>query len=107
MFHIRKSRVEYPYPEEFPGAFDSPNTSQWTANAALFYDTPKFSARVPLNYRSSYRLFAWTQNPDSSWYHDDPYRLAAAINYTPGKGKPRSPAGGKTPGTASYPKFGE
>src|SRR3546814_19379625 len=26
--HILKARVEYPYPEEFPGAFDSPNTSK-------------------------------------------------------------------------------
>src|SRR3546814_20723976 len=83
--HILKARVEYPYPEDFPGAFDSPNPSKWTANAALFYDTPKFSARVALTYRSSYRLFVWTHNPDYSWSHDDTSPPHAAVPYTPGK----------------------
>ncbi|WP_334185425.1 TonB-dependent receptor [Novosphingobium sp.] len=81
--HIFKARVEYPYPEDFPGAFDSPNTSKWTANATLFYDTPKFSARVAYNYRSSYRINIWTNNPEYSPYQADTYKLDAAINYTP------------------------
>ncbi len=105
--HILKARVEYPYPEEFPGAFDSPNTSKWTANAALFYDTPKFSARVALNYRSSYRLFVWTQNPDYSWYNDDTYRLDAAINYTPVKWMTLSLEGGNLLGHDVYRYFGK
>ena len=105
--HILKARVEYPYPEEFPGAFDSPNTSKWTANAALFYDTPKFSARVAFNYRSSYRLFVWTQNPDYSWYNDDTYRLDAAINYTPVKWMTLSLEGGNILGHDVYRYFGK
>lgn len=83
--HIFKARIEYPYPEDFPGAFDSPNTSKWTANAALFYDTPQFSARVAYNYRSSYRMGIWNQNPEYSPYQDATERLDAAINYTPVK----------------------
>ncbi|QDK33182.1 TonB-dependent receptor [Sphingomonas sp. IC081] len=81
--HIFKARIEYPYPEDFPGAFDSPNTSKWTANAALFYDTPQFSARVAYNYRSSYRMGIWTNNPEYSPYQGSTSKLDAAINYTP------------------------
>lgn len=80
---IFRGRIEYPYPEDFPGAFDATEVSKWTANAALYYDTPKFSARVAYNYRSPYRLFVWTENPEYSWYNDDTMRLDAAINYTP------------------------
>ncbi len=74
-----------PLPEDFPGAFDALNTSKWTANAALFYDTPKFSARVAYNYRSPYRLFVWTETPSYSWYNDTTSRLDAAVNFTPVK----------------------
>lgn len=81
--HIFKARIEYPYPEDFPGAFDSPNTSKWTANATLFYDTPKFSSRVAFNWRSSYRMGIWQENPEYSPYQDDTYKLDAAVNYTP------------------------
>lgn len=83
--YIGKARVEYPYPEDFPGAFDSPNTSKWTANAALYYDTPTFSARVAYNYRSSYRMGIWWENPEYSPYQDATQRLDAAINVTPWK----------------------
>ena len=83
--HIFEARIEYPYPEDFPGAFDSPNTSKWTANAALFYDTPQFSARVAYNYRSSYRMGIWNVNPEYSPYQAATERLDAAINYTPVK----------------------
>ncbi|MPT48649.1 MAG: TonB-dependent receptor [Sphingobium sp.] len=83
--YIGKARIEYPYPEDFPGAFDSPNTSKWTANATLFYDTPQFSARVAYNYRSSYRMGVYTDNPEYSPYNDKTQRLDAAINFTPVK----------------------
>lgn len=83
--HILKARIEYPYPEDFPGAFDSPDTSKWTANATLFYDTPKLSARVAYNWRSSYRINVWQNNPEYSPYQDDTFKLDAAINYTPVK----------------------
>ncbi len=83
--YIGKARVEYPYPEDFPGAFDSPNTSKWTANAALYYDTATFSARVAYNYRSSYRMGIWWENPEYSPYQDATQRLDAAINVTPYK----------------------
>lgn len=105
--HILKARVEYPYPEDFPGAFDSVNTSKWTANAALFYDTPKFSARVAMNYRSAYRLFVWPDNPAYSWYNDDTYRLDAAINYTPVKWMTLSLEGGNILGHDVYRYFGK
>lgn len=83
--YVGKARIEYPYPEDFPGAFDSPNTSKWTANAALYYDTPTFSARVAYNYRSSYRMGIWTETPEYSPYQDATQRLDAAINVTPYK----------------------
>ncbi|MEC3911926.1 TonB-dependent receptor [Sphingobium sp. CR2-8] len=90
--HIFKARVEYDDQEDFPGEFDSLNTSKWTANMELFYDTPKFSARVAYNYRSSYRLNVWL-DPNSGLDHDATYspynaateRLDAAVNFTPVK----------------------
>ncbi len=86
--HILKARVEYDDEESFPGEFDSPNTSKWTANATLFYDTPSFSARVAYNYRSSYRIGFWLDGQGSDRARYSPYngatdRLDAAINYTP------------------------
>lgn len=80
-----KARVEYAAEESFPGEFDSPNTSKWTANATLFYDTPKFSARVAYNYRSSYRLDVWLDNGDATYspYNGATQKLDAAVNYTP------------------------
>ncbi|MCI4591971.1 TonB-dependent receptor [Sphingobium sp. BYY-5] len=89
--HIFKARVEYDDEESFPGEFDSPNTSKWTANLALFYDTTKFSARVAYNYRSSYRMGIWldtsdgTQDATYSPYNASTERLDAAVNYTPVK----------------------
>ncbi len=84
--HILQGRVEYAPVESFPGEFDSLNTSKWTANATLFYDTPKFSTRLAYNYRSSYRLGIWLDREGSSKY--SPYnaatdRLDAAMNFTP------------------------
>ncbi|MBF7015011.1 TonB-dependent receptor [Novosphingobium resinovorum] len=83
--HMMKARVEYAAEESFPGEFDSPNTSKWTANAALFYDTPSFSARVAFNYRSSYRLGVWLDNGDATYspYNGSTSKLDAAVNYTP------------------------
>lgn len=104
---IFRARVEYPYPEDFPGAFDSVDTSKWTANAALYYDTEKFSARVAYNYRSSYRLFVWTDNPEYSWYNDDTYRLDAAVNYTPVKFLTLSVEGTNLLGNDVYRYFGQ
>ncbi|UIJ44663.1 TonB-dependent receptor [Sphingomonas cannabina] len=104
---IIRARVEYPYPEDFPGAFDSVDTSKWTANAALYYDTPKFSTRVAFNYRSPYRLWVWTDNPEYSWYNDDTYRLDAAINYTPVKFMTFSLEGTNLLGNDVYRYFGQ
>ncbi|NWK97847.1 TonB-dependent receptor [Sphingobium lactosutens] len=90
--HMFKARIEYDDVESFPGEFDSPNTSKWTANMELFYDTPKFSARVAYNYRSRYRIGVWLDpnSPDAhdatySPYNDATERLDAAVNYTPVK----------------------
>ncbi len=86
--HILKARVEYDDEESFPGEFDSPDTSKWTANATLFYDTPSFSARVAYNYRSSYRSGFWLDGDGDDRAMYSPYygatdRLDAAVNYTP------------------------
>lgn len=105
--HIFKARIEYPYPEDFPGAFDALNTSKWTANAALFYDTPQFSARVAYNYRSPYRLFVWTETPDYSWYNDATSRLDAAVNFTPVKFMTLSLEGTNLLGNDTYRYFGK
>ena len=105
--YIIKARVEYPYPEDFPGAFDSPNTSKYTANAALFYDTPSFSTRVAFNYRSSYRIGVFSDNPAYSPYQDDTYRLDAAVNYTPVKFMTLSLEGTNLLGNDVYRYFGE
>lgn len=105
--YIGKARVEYPYPEDFPGAFDSPNTSKWTANAALYYDTPTFSARVAYNYRSSYRMGIWWENPEYSPYQDATQRLDAAINVTPWKFLTLSLEGGNLLGDDVYRYHGQ
>lgn len=105
--YIAKARVEYPYPEDFPGAFDSTGTSKWTANAALFYDTPTFSSRVAFNYRSPYRLFIWYARPDYSWYSDETYRLDAAINFTPIRNITFSIEGTNLTGNDTYTYFGK
>ncbi|WP_404337669.1 TonB-dependent receptor [Sphingomonas sp. MMS12-HWE2-04] len=105
--HIFKARIEYPYPEDFPGAFDALNTSKWTANAALFYDTPQFSARVAYNYRSPYRLFVWTETPSYSWYNDATSRLDAAVNITPVKFMTLSLEATNLLGTDVYRYFGK
>lgn len=104
---VLQARVEYPYPEDFPGAFDSVDTSKWTANAALYYDTPKFSTRVAFNYRSPYRLFVWTDNPAYSWYNGATHRLDAAVNYTPVKFMTLSIEGTNLTGNDPYRYFGK
>ncbi|QNQ09732.1 TonB-dependent receptor [Sphingomonas alpina] len=83
--YLAKARVEYPYPEDFPGAFDFPGTSKYTVNAALYYDTPTFSTRIAYNYRSSYRLGIFVDNPEYSPYNGNTSRLDAAVNFTPVK----------------------
>lgn len=86
--YIPRFRINYPFDDEtaqIPGVFDSPGTSKYTANAALYYDTPEFSARLAYNYRSRRRDFVLTQNPGYSPYTDATSRLDAAINYTPVK----------------------
>lgn len=105
--YVGKARVEYPYPEDFPGAFDSPNTSKWTANAALYYDTPTFSARVAYNYRSSYRMGVWQETPEYSPYQDATQRLDAAINVTPYKFLTLSLEGGNLLGSDVYRYHGQ
>jgi TonB-dependent receptor len=105
--YIGKARIEYPYPEDFPGAFDSPNTSKWTANAALYYDTPTFSARIAYNYRSSYRIGVWTETPEYSPYQDATQRVDAAINWTPYKVLTLSLEGGNLLGDDVYRYHGQ
>ncbi|MFC3579757.1 TonB-dependent receptor [Sphingomonas hylomeconis] len=105
--YLATARIEYPYPEDFPGAFDSPGTSKYTANAALYYDTPVFSARVAYNYRSSYRLGVFTDNPAYSPYNGATERLDAAINVTPVKFMTLSLEGTNLTGNNARRYFGQ
>lgn len=84
--YIPRYKINYPFDEEtskIAGIFDADGTSEWTGNAALYYDTPKFSARLAYNYRSKSRDFVLTQNPEYSHYTAATSRFDAAINYTP------------------------
>ncbi len=69
---------------EFPDNSDNNavGMSHLTLNAALYYDTPKFSTRISWNYRSRYRSAVWT-NAEYSPYIEPTSRLDMAINYTP------------------------
>jgi TonB-dependent receptor len=66
-----------------PGVFDADNTSKYTYNLALYYDTPQFSARVAYNYRDRYKITVYQDNPEYSPYNDATSRLDAAVNWTP------------------------
>lgn len=70
---------------DVPGVFDAPFTSKYSGNAALFYDTPVFSARVAYNYRSKYKTNVDYANPGYSVYMQETSRLDAAVNVTPFK----------------------
>jgi iron complex outermembrane receptor protein len=85
---IPKARIEFPYTAEerqIPGIFDAPSTSKRTYNAALYYDTPKFSARVAYNYRAKRKDGINVDFLEYSLYTLDTSRLDAAFNYTPVK----------------------
>ncbi|MFV0625108.1 TonB-dependent receptor [Sphingomonas sp. ac-8] len=70
---------------DVPGVFDAPFTSEYSGNAALFYDTPVFSARVAYNYRSKYKASVNYEFPGYSVYMQETSRLDGAVNYTPFK----------------------
>ncbi len=67
-----------------PGFNDAPNNSKTTYNLAIYYETPKFSARVSYNYRDTYRsdLDGYAR-VGYSIYYEPTSRLDAAFNYTP------------------------
>ncbi len=75
----------YPADEvpDVPHIFDSPFTSRYSGNASLYYDTPKFSARIAYNYRSKYKTSIDYVNPGYSIFTKATSRLDAAINVTP------------------------
>ncbi|WP_183030106.1 TonB-dependent receptor [Altericroceibacterium spongiae] len=84
--YIPRYKIDFPFDEatsQIPGIFDADGTSEWTGNAALYYDSDKFSARLAYNYRSKSRDGVWTGNPEFSHYTDATSRFDAAINYTP------------------------
>jgi TonB-dependent receptor len=79
--YLAKGKIEYPN-----GTDDNAvGMSKFTYNIALYYDTPKLSARVAWNYRSRFRQNVWDPHPEYSPYTDATSRLDAAINYTPVK----------------------
>lgn len=86
--YLDRYQIKYPFSEEeaqIPGIYDAPGTSKSTMNLALYYDTPKFSARLAYNQRSKRKDFVWTEQPAYSPYTMETSRLDAALNYTPYK----------------------
>ncbi|WBO24008.1 TonB-dependent receptor [Sphingomonas abietis] len=71
--------------QDVPGLRYAPYTSKITYNAALFYDTPVFGARVAWNYRSKYKNDINSYSPVYQIYTKATSRLDASINYTPFK----------------------
>lgn len=71
--------------QDVPGLRYAPYTSKITYNAALYYDTPVFGARVAWNYRSKYKNDINTYSPVYQVYTRATSRLDASINYTPFK----------------------
>ncbi|KQT33633.1 hypothetical protein ASG29_06375 [Sphingomonas sp. Leaf412] len=86
--YIPKATQEFPYPDgvpDVPGREDVDGLSRYTANAALYYETPQFSTRISYNYRSRYRNGISLFYPQYSPYTLPTSRLDAAVNYTPVK----------------------
>jgi iron complex outermembrane recepter protein len=71
--------------QDVPGLRYAPYTSTITYNAALYYDTPKFGARIAWNYRSKYKNDINSYSPVYQVYTRDTSRLDASLNYTPVK----------------------
>ncbi|HCT28524.1 MAG TPA: TonB-dependent receptor [Stenotrophomonas sp.] len=78
---LRKGSINYPDGSDN----NAIGMSKLTYNAALYYDTPEFSARVAWNYRSRYRTAVFSDYPEYSPYMDATSRLDAALNFTPVK----------------------
>lgn len=78
---LRKGNIDYPDGSDN----NAIGMSKLTYNAALYYDTPEFSARVAWNYRSRYRTAVFSDYPEYSPYMDATSRLDAALNFTPVK----------------------
>jgi TonB-dependent receptor len=72
--------------DTIPGIYDAPNNSKSTYNLTLYYETPKFSARVAYNYRDSWRnaLDGYSALGYSTYFAPTS-RLDAALDYTPVK----------------------
>jgi iron complex outermembrane receptor protein len=85
----RKGTIKYRYLVEdaslgdFPGKYDAPFNSKLTYNMALYYETPKYSARVAYNFRDAYRYDRDYASPEYSRWNEPTSRLDAAFNYTP------------------------
>lgn len=70
--------------DTIPGLFDAPNNSKLTYNLAVYYETPKFSARLAYNHRDRYRGYLDGYSKIGySTYYEPTERLDMAINYTP------------------------
>jgi len=85
---LDKYEIRFPFTEaqsQIPDIFNAPGTSKRTYNLALYYDTPKFSARLAYNYRAKRKDWIWTPFPEYSQHTMATSRLDAALNYTPYK----------------------
>lgn len=58
-----------------------PGQARHTANLALFYDTPKFFARLTANYHDDF-LYQLGADKDLDEYYDEEFRLDFTANYT-------------------------
>ncbi|MFK3889939.1 TonB-dependent receptor [Sphingomonas sp. NPDC079357] len=86
--YIPTATQKFPYPDgtpNVPGMDDVDGLSRYTGNAALYYESPKFSTRISYNYRSGYRNGISLYYPQYSPFTLETSRLDGAVNYTPVK----------------------
>lgn len=77
-------KIELPADAVF-GSTDASYTSKKTANLQLYYDTPKFNARVAYNYRSKFRFDPNLDFLPYTIVNAPTSRLDASLAYTPKK----------------------
>jgi len=68
------------FTEEDREEIELPGQAAHTANVALFYDSPKFFARLTANYQDDF-LVEIGPDPDLDEYYDDALRLDFTMNY--------------------------
>lgn len=68
------------FTEDDQEEIELPGQAEHTANVALFYDSPKFFARLTANYQDDF-LVEIGPDPDLDEYYDEALRLDLTMNY--------------------------